>query len=432
MFKIIAVSDTSDSAVASRFGETGPHPNYLLIHCSGVRVRVKRFNRIHVLVSIHTAQVHAAVRVASKKVIQPKKHWHLDDLWFVFNRKRPATSGVVLVTEGLGCYIPPDAAAIEETLSAVMSLDLAEGNDPEHSFSPYHDDEYYFDDAVEDLSIVHKVDCVPACLYTSPIVEAEAVLCMVSQPRTCAQVPHEDRSSMTDRWDWCQSRHCENPTCVGFVCGVNRASISKTSPYSKAKSNIMLQHKRSGCTANGTLYRGCQNGYITGMEIQKHTVCHCPICSLCKAKRASFGAHRVSKSDAQLQVEASQNTLVFDYCGPVSQRSKEGARGFFAATHRTKKYCQVFPVKEKSAAALCIKLAVSYMRRVFQIWVWHVHTDNAKEHKGCNWTSAEREFNFQTTYAPDYTPVKNNLAEHMNYILVTKALCMMTLTLTGH
>ena len=48
------------------------------------------------------------------------------------------------------------------------------------------------------------------------------------------------------------------------------------------------------------------------MDLDKDYSCHCPICSLCKAKRASFKHKKVPKSDAEIEFDLAKNPLVFD------------------------------------------------------------------------------------------------------------------------
>ena len=80
------------------------------------------------------------------------------------------------------------------------------------------------------------------------------------------------------------------------------------------------------------------------MDLDKDYSCHCPICSLCKAKRASFKHKKVPKSDAEIEFDLAKNPLVFDYCGKMRVRSHGGASGFFCATTKQQRYTQVFPL----------------------------------------------------------------------------------------
>ena len=416
-FKILAVSDLDDNGIGCRFGEVGVKKHYLKNHSTGMQFAVRRFNRIHVLQSVDVAQVHSSIKVDCKELISPRKHWDID-LWFAVGRKRPASSNIVVKGEGIARLVHNKAPI--PLLATLLHMDL--GANP---FQEHEEEEYYFKDACKDLiDTVTQQRCVPMIVYNSPTVSAEEVLCQLS--RTVEEEPIAP-AKVPANWDWCTSRNCENSRCQDFVCGVNRSSVSKTSPYSKAKSDGLLQHKRHGCTSFRTLYRGCMKGWIAGISIDKDIVCHCPICSLCKAKRASFKT-KIVKSAEQVEYEKAKNPCVVDYCGPLRVKSKEGAVGFYLVTHKYKKWCQFFPVKTKAAAPAVVKLGILFLRKKFQIWVHHVHTDNAKEHKSAAWREQEDLLNFSTTYSPDYTPLKNNLAEHMNYILCTKALCMMVLS----
>ena len=417
-FKILAVSDLDDNGIACRFGEVGSQRHYMVWHKKSIQFKVRRYNRIHVLQTVDVSQVHASLRVNCKDLIQPRKHWDVD-LWFAVGRAKPRSSAVSLRREGISGLVGNKANF--PAIATLLGLDFG--------INPFHEEKeesYSYSEACNDFKVtVEEHGVVPDSVYKSTTVEPEEVLCQLSQP-FCSEVPKNGAESVSD-WDWCSSRYCENSSCQEYICNVNRSSVSKTSPYSKAKSDSHLQHKRHGCTAYRTLYRGCQKGWIAGISINKDTVCHCPVCSLCKSKRASFSS-KVMKSAAQVEFEKANNPVVFDYCGPLRVRSKEGANGFFTVTHKYKKWCQFFPVKEKSAAPEVIKLGILFLRKKFQIWVHHVHTDNAKEHKSEDWKEQEALLSFSTTYSPDYTPIKNNLAEHMNYIICTKALCMMVLS----
>ena len=133
---------------------------------------------------------------------------------------------------------------------------------------------------------------LPSTIFTSAAVPADVVLSQLNRPISvdptlmCGVSPAIGESvtgngvdilGSDSQWEWCQSRYCENPTCNRYICAVNRSSISKTSPYSRAKSNAKLQHFRSGCTSYRTLFRGCRNGWIAGMDVKKDHTCHCPI-----------------------------------------------------------------------------------------------------------------------------------------------------------
>ena len=418
VFKIIAVSDSTENGVSCIFGDVGPCSDYLRINSTGVKIKVKKYHGIYVLPTVNIAQVHPHVRVKSEEMsVQRKEHLDITDLWYVFGRKQPVNGGVMLVDESLGQYVPPGDALC---LSHVLNLDLGS--------NPYEedDDAYGFQDACRDIDLCHVHNVFPESMFQSTSVSSDHVFSLLARPLQ-EWVPINNNEGLASRssWDWCASRHCENPQCQQHICGVNRSSVSRTSSYSRQKSNALLQHYRHACTSGRTLYRACKNGFAAGMDVKRDLDCRCPVCMLCKGKKAS--TVKVTKSEEQKDYERSQNTLVFDFCGPMRVRSNDGAIGFFGVKHVHRKYYQLFPVQSRSEAAACVREAILHLRKKYAIWVWHVHTDNAKEHLGQNWKAVEDELNFYTSFAPDYTPVKNSQAEHMNYIICTMALCMMVL-----
>ena len=484
-FKILAVSDIADNGIAVRFGERGSIKDYVYVHDSGVKCKLGKFKGVYVLKTVDVSQVAAANKVETKRVIVPKKHVDTD-LWYYFGRKSPPnTGGIVVRDDGISqycgkspmpllvshmqmadeshvCFEPNYRSVCGNhiggdqhglTVFDLMSFDTGDRD----LFSPYSSgydldfrsacthsalprDVYY--DGRFWSTTDHNASFLPSTIFSSSAVPASEVITQLNRPvevdmsLVCGVCPalgegvtgnNVNIYGSNPHWEWCQSRYCENPTCNRHICAVNRSSVSKTSPYSLAKKNGKLQHFRSGCTSYRTLYRGCKNGWIAGMDLDKDYSCHCPICSLCKAKRASFKHKKVPKSEAQIEFDMAKNPLVFDYCGKMRVRSHGGASGFFCATTKQQRYTQVFPVKEKSVAPDCIAKAVLHMRTKFQRHVHHVHTDNAGEHKSATWKELEREFQFDTSYSPVYTPQKNSLAEFMNNMLCTKALCMMVL-----
>jgi hypothetical protein len=94
-FKILSVADLSDNGIKLVCGDLGPVPDYLFVHNSGVKLKVRRYNRIHVLMTVDLAQVHVHVKMPSEELIQPKKHWDID-LWFAVGRTLDAPSLLLL------------------------------------------------------------------------------------------------------------------------------------------------------------------------------------------------------------------------------------------------------------------------------------------------------------------------------------------------
>lgn len=431
-FKIVSVSDLSSSGIASRFGETGKCRDYLHVHHTQQKLKLKAFHGIYVLPTVAESQVAASVKVDKKRLIDPKLHI-VTDLWFYFGRQSPSGENIFIREEGdISQYC---GRAPMPAITALDALDIDFGNDfsDVNANSPEDADFKLASRRLSAMVSYHRT--VPETIYRSPSVTADVIFDELSRVDDtadvticgiCPAIGEADTGNGVrfpnnkDCWSWCGSRDCENQLC-------SFALVNRTGLHSKNKSNGMLQHYRSGCTSYDTLCKGCQNGYIAGMEVKTGSFT-CQNCLQCKAKRASFTSkQKVPKSEEQISFEKSQNPIVFDYCGPVPTKSKGGANGFFGATTKIQKYCQVFPVKSKGAAWECIEAAILHLRSKFQTHCFHVHTDNAMEHKSSSWKQLEREMGFHTTYSPDYTPQKNSLAEFMNYVLCTKALCMMTL-----
>ena len=430
-FKIISVSDLAKAGVASRFGEPGRAPNYLNIHQSSTKVNLKTFQGVYVLPTVNVANVGASVRVKGH-TISPKLHIGATDLWYIFGGGRRPSSSAVYVKGDVSGDI--NQYCMQAPMPAITALDLLS---LDFNLDPDWDREISFKEASLRLSkISEKTGTIPGTVYQSHV-PASAVIAELERPFSpgselacgvCTPVVGESVtgfhfSNSDPTWSWCGLSLCENGQCSEALLGVG-----KVSRHNKNANNSRLQHYRSGCTSCGTLARGCEKGLIGGIFVSKGQPFLCKNCLMCKAKRASFTSkQKRQKSDKEIEFRNSLNPIVFDYCGPMRHASKGGARGYFAATTKLQRYIQVFPVKSKSSAWECIEEAIHHLQSRFQRKCCHIHTDNAGEHKSQIWMDLEKSLDFHTTYSADYTPQQNSLAEFVNFLLCTKALCMMTL-----
>ena len=273
-----------------------------------------------------------------------------------------------------------------------------------------------------------KMRGIPACASLSP---------NVSMPQTLNAIVCGDCTvpmvTPPNGVSGCMHPGCENPQCAVSFAMIHRSDINKTSPYHKAKSNMLLQHGRFGHLNEKLLYSACKNGRVRGLALKSpKLVCNCKICNISKGKRAHF--RPVTKSDEQIAYEDKLESCTTDHIGPMRHKSHGGATGAFICTHLgsrsqsqkpKSRFCRVYLVKRKSQAPDCLQAFQHLIKSKYEINCRHWHMDNAPELKFGAMEQFRRDYNCFFTFSPPYTAVRNREAEWMNHVLCTMTLCMM-------
>ena len=404
------------------------------------------------------------------RVIHPRKHYDID-LWFVFGGdKRPQTTPVLvsMATRGVSSSrkfsvcgatfvdtgVKLGDAIAQRAPSCQGSLPILEIIAPQKTILTIENTQISTgksasDRYLQDLCI--HAHGVPACAALSPNIDINRTFEAVTQklaeqvgnisaPRGTRRSGGKSRAifSTIGSQEYktpagCAHPECENPACVTKFAMVHRSDVNKTSPFYKAKNNMLLQHGRLGHLGERLLYSASKRGRVRGLALKSpKLVCNCISCNLCKGKRIHFKP--ICKSEAQIEYENKLETCTSDYIGPMRVQSHGGATGSYICTHLgahsqsdkpKSRFCRVYLVKTKTQAPACLRAFQLLIKARFEKDCRHWRVDNASELK----FGAMEQFRQQSgcffTYSPPYTAIRNREAEKMNDILCMMALCIM-------
>ena len=444
VFKILSTGHLEDVGVQMTTG--GPDracPNYLQFNARGTKIKLKKHNSIYVLptVDMHhltVSDVSNIQRAPTHKYVSHRRQHSDIPLWFVLGADTSSSAcaemvsihmcakGSVLGNALAGCDTGGTSVALILNPSQVYELTI-----------PYCGPPSFTEEEVQcALTACSLARQVPASVYCSPGAPAAEILVHIPSYATAASRPPLPCCSMSpvSSAASCGSGLCENRNCVEYVAGVHHGSVNRTSPYFKAKSNLLLQHARLGDMGERLLYDACRRGRIRGISLTSPTLpCNCRVCNLCKNKRSNFKS--VEKSPAQIAYEDGLETCTMDFVGPMRTKSIGGCIGAHIAVYlgcRTQsskqpvRFIKAYPVRTRSQASLCVEDFTCLLKARYNITVRHWHFDNAKEYDCGGIHALQRAYSFYSSYSPAYTPIRNREAESGVKVISQITLCLLT------
>ena len=215
------------------------------------------------------------------------------------------------------------------------------------------------------------------------------------------------------------------------TCTIKNSSNSFTievNPHNKFFTIAAIGHKEErinnihesfGHASTEIINQGIRRGafYDLAKPITNKNTCN--TCALCKQTRKSVSSK--GKEHAKRALES----LHSDLWGPITPSSPAGTKYLLTITDEFSKYAWIFPIKEKSDTAQCLKSFFKYLENKYHHHPPQFVSDNGREFVTKDLQKYLFENGMHHKKTAPYHPNQNGLAERINQTLGNSIRCLL-------